>query len=177
MPSEVSSARRQHSVSGADSLGVAVTADTLQGPAVASRVAGLDAVYEAIHGSGPVRIVNHWATWCSGCVEELPLLVELSGRLDAEVEILGVSWDGFQDLVGRNGWVEAVEQCSLEHGLSWGSVIVDAEPSDFFERLAMDCQTVPQVWVVNQEGQVVHRIEEPIDRRLMEQILDWVSEL
>jgi len=152
-------------------------AGVLEAPAVASRLADLEAVYEAIHGSGRVRIVNHWATWCSGCVEELPLLVELAGHLEADVEMLGVSWDGFQDLVGRDEWVRAVEQCSLEHGLPWGSVVVDAEPSDFFERLEMDCQTVPQIWVVNQEGQVVHRVEEPIDRRLMEQILGWVSEL
>ncbi|MEE2750370.1 MAG: TlpA disulfide reductase family protein [Myxococcota bacterium] len=153
------------------------TAEPLEGRAVASRLASVEEVFEAIHCKGGVRIVNHWATWCSGCVEELPLLVELSGRLGSEVEILGVSWDGFQGLVPRDQWVEEVEQCSLEHGLSWGSMVVDGEPDAFFERLGLSCQTVPQVWVVNQEGHVVHRVDQPIDRLLLEQILSWVAEL
>lgn len=144
---------------------------------VASRLADVETVLKAIQGEGRVRIVNHWATWCSSCVEELPLLLELSRRLGPDVEILGVSWDGFQAMVPRSQLVEEVEQCSLRHGLNWGSLVVDADPETFFERLDLSSQTVPQVWVVDGQGNVVHRIDEPLDKARVDQIVDWVEAL
>jgi thiol-disulfide isomerase/thioredoxin len=145
--------------------------------AQASRLVDVDSVNAAIHGSGRVRIVNHWATWCSSCVEELPLLVEISRLLGPDVEMLGVSWDGFQAMVPRNQLVEEVEQCSLEHGLSWGSLVVDADPDTFFEALDLSCHTVPQVWVVDTHGNVVHRVEGPLDQEMMSQLVEWVEAL
>ena len=145
--------------------------------AVASQLVDAEAVFQAIHGEGRVRIVNHWATWCSSCVEELPLLVELSRRLGPDVEVLGVSWDGFQASVPRSQLVGEVEQCSLEHGLSWGSLVVDTDPETFFERLELSCHTVPQLWVVDGQGKVVHRIDEPLDEAMLTQIVARVEAL
>ena len=54
------------------------------------RFASLDEIHEAVFGPGKVRLVNHWATWCEGCLEELPLLVELRAALDSEVTFLGI---------------------------------------------------------------------------------------
>jgi thiol-disulfide isomerase/thioredoxin len=145
--------------------------------AVASRLADVESVLKAIQGEGRVRIVNHWATWCSSCVEELPLLLELSRRLGPDIEMIGVSWDGFQAMVPRSQLVDEVEQCALQHGLSWGSLVVDADPETFFERLDLSSHTVPQVWVVDEQGNVVHRIDEPLDKDGVEQIVDWVQAL
>ena len=39
---------------------------------------------------GDVSLVNVWATWCVGCREEHPFLVELARR--AEVRIFGLNW-------------------------------------------------------------------------------------
>ena len=41
-------------------------------------------------------LVNHWATWCEGCVEELPLLVDLYKKWSEHVDFVGVSWEAFQ---------------------------------------------------------------------------------
>ena len=52
---------------------------------------------QALLGEGRgLRVVNHWATWCDPCVEELPLLADLHARLGERAAFLGVSWDLFE---------------------------------------------------------------------------------
>jgi hypothetical protein len=55
--------------------------------------------------------------------------------------------------------------------------VVDADPETFFERLDLSSHTVPQVWVVDGQGNVVHRIDEPLDKDGVEQIVEWVQAL
>jgi thiol-disulfide isomerase/thioredoxin len=42
-------------------------------------------------------LINFWATWCSACLVEIPLLVELQRRHPADLVILGVSLDSPRD--------------------------------------------------------------------------------
>ncbi len=44
-------------------------------------------------GTGRVRLVNFWASWCGPCVEELPALREF-GRSHAAVDVVLVNVDG-----------------------------------------------------------------------------------
>jgi thiol-disulfide isomerase/thioredoxin len=107
--------------------------------------------------------VNHWATWCSGCVDELALLVQLHEALGEQVKFLGVSWEGFQgDLLGQD-LLDEVQACATSNGLRWPSLLVEAPPPEFFDRFELDCQTIPQVWLVDRDGTVLHRIEHPLE--------------
>jgi len=123
------------------------------------RFVPLDEIHEAVFGPGEVRLVNHWATWCEGCLEELDLLVELRAALSSDVKFLGISWEGFEGGMLGQDLIDEVRSHSRLHGLSWNSLLVEAPPPEFFDRLGMECQTIPQVWLVDAKGTVVHRVE------------------
>jgi thiol-disulfide isomerase/thioredoxin len=109
---------------------------------------------------GPV-LINHWATWCEGCVEELPLLVALHDRFGDDLSFLGVSWECFQ--FDPPNPVAQVVTFSQNHGLLWDSLLVQDTPNRLFEVLEMTCQTVPQILLLDAAGQVVYHCETVLD--------------
>ena len=147
------------------------------GPDDGIRFAPLDEIHEAILGPGKPRLVNHWATWCEGCLEELQLLVELRASLASEVEFLGISWEGFEGGMLGQDLIDEVRSHSRQHGLSWGSLLVEAPPPEFFDRLGMECETVPQVWLIDAAGTVVHRIERVLEPEDIQELHTLVEKL
>jgi thiol-disulfide isomerase/thioredoxin len=107
-----------------------------------------------------LRLVNHWATWCDGCVEELPLLVALHGRIGEQVEFIGVSWDGFQGGLDSVSLIAEVARFSQQQGLPWESLVVGLGPDALFDALEMRCHTVPQVWLIDAQGKIILRFED-----------------
>lgn len=154
-----------------------LTPPVASGPGDGIRFAPLDEIHEAVLGPGKLRLVNHWATWCAGCLEELHLLVELHGALGNEVEFLGISWESFEGGMLGQDLIDEVRSHSRRHGLSWGSLLVEAPPPEFFDRLGMTCHTVPQVWLINEAGTVVHRIERILEPEDIQNLHTLVEEL
>ncbi len=61
-------------------------------------------------------LVDFWATWCSGCVEALPKLVELYAKYhDKGLEIYGMSAD-------TKGRYELWKSCLAEKNMTWVNV-------------------------------------------------------
>ena len=61
-------------------------------------------------------LVDFWATWCDGCVEALPKLVELYAKYhDKGLEIYGMSAD-------PKGRYESWKACLAENNLTWVNV-------------------------------------------------------
>lgn len=108
------------------------------------------------------RIVNHWATWCDPCIEELPVLVDLHRRLGGNVELLGVSWDLFEGGTIA-ATAEKVSAFANEHGLTWDTALVTTPPESFFGALDIDWKRIPQTWIIDPSGRIVRRIEGVLD--------------
>lgn len=59
------------------------------------------------NGSGNIRIVNVWATWCAPCVREFPDLVDLSRQFDMRnVELITLSLDKPADLAKAQAFLQ-----------------------------------------------------------------------
>jgi len=100
------------------------------------------------------RIINHWATWCEPCMEEIPALRKLAKRVGAD-KILGISWDLFQG--GRPDEVcSHVDSVALAHGIEYLSLIVASSPEAFFAHFDVEDQTVPQTWVFSDEFDLIY---------------------
>lgn len=120
---------------------------------------GVELVKRA-HGPGPRRrVVNHWATWCVPCVDELPLLIDLASRYRDRADFLGVSWDLFDPRGEDDDIVEHVERFADGNGVTWPSVLVTASPESFFTALALTNRQVPQTWVIDTDGAVLGRFD------------------
>lgn len=147
------------------------------GPDDGIRFATLDEIHEAVFGPGKLRLVNHWATWCEGCLDELHLLVELRDALGSEVKFLGISWEGFEGGMIGQDLIDEVRSHSRQHGLSWGSLLVEAPPPELFDQMKMECYTVPQVWLIDAAGTVVHRIERVLEPEDIQELHTLVEDL
>lgn len=133
--------------------------DGLALPTTGCQRGGLDLVRLA-HGPGPRRrVVNHWATWCVPCVDELPLLIDLARRYQDRVDFLGVSWDLFDPRGEDDDIVEHVARFADGNGVIWPSVLVTASPESFFSALGLSFRQVPQTWIIDSDGRELARFD------------------
>jgi thiol-disulfide isomerase/thioredoxin len=100
-------------------------------------------------------IVNHWATWCDPCVDELPRLVRAAAGLGNTAEFIGVSWDLF-DHPGKPEKVAAkVASFAASSGVGFASVLFTGTPAELFAACGLDVELVPQTLVIATDGRVL----------------------
>jgi thiol-disulfide isomerase/thioredoxin len=110
-------------------------------------------------------VVNHWATWCIPCVEEVPALRALHAALGQEVDMFGISWDMFDPRGDEDDIQEHVENFAVGHSVGWPSLIIEGriKPESFFAAFELSYDKIPQTWVVSPEGLVVRRVNGALD--------------
>jgi thiol-disulfide isomerase/thioredoxin len=128
------------------------------------------AIGALLRGSGRLRVVNHWATWCEPCVEELPLLGELCRALGQRADFVGVSWDLFDEEGDPAEVALRVAGFADAAGVPYGSFLATEPPEAFFRELAIAWRQIPQTWLVDSSGQVVHRVEGALDAATAEDL-------
>ena len=77
---------------------------------------------------GKVVLVNHWATWCPPCIEELPLLIEIQkSYADQGFQVVGIAHDKaeptqvFGDQIGINYPSLVIDRAGRELMISQGN--------------------------------------------------------
>ncbi len=114
--------------------------------------ADVEALAAATSTGGRPLVVNHWATWCEPCVEELPYLARVAARHHARVRFLGVSWDRFTDARPEEQVCATVDEARRAAGASFPTVLAPPDPRAVFGRLALQWEVVPQTYVLAADG-------------------------
>lgn len=112
------------------------------------------ALQAALRPAGRPRVVNHWATWCEPCVDELPRLVRAAAACGEVADFIGVSWDLFDhpgDAVARARTVAAFADSM---GIGYPSVLFTGAPAALFEACGLEVHQVPQTLVLAPDGRV-----------------------
>ena len=113
---------------------------------------------------GQISLVNIWATWCAGCRDEHPFLMELSD--ENTIPIYGINWrDNRQDALR---WLEALGDPYVASGFDGdGRVGID-----------WGAYGAPETFLLNADGRVVYRFTGPLNRSLWnEEFVPRIAEL
>jgi thiol-disulfide isomerase/thioredoxin len=116
---------------------------------------------EQLAEQGQGRVVHHWATWCDGCVEELPLVERLHQELLAAggPGVLGVSWERFMPSGSDDDSLSHIDDFTQEAKVSFQNHMVTTPPEDFFTEMKLSYQQIPQTIVYDESGKIVHHVQ------------------
>jgi peroxiredoxin len=114
---------------------------------------------------GKVVLLNFWATWCHGCVQEMPWFMEFQDKYrDKGLAVIGVSTDD-------DGW-KSVTPFVREKKVNYVVLIDDKKVSAEFGLAAM-----PMTVLIDRDGNIVSKHEGVVDRDAFEKkILSLLKE-
>ena len=101
---------------------------------------------------GRVVLLNFWATWCHGCVQEMPWFMEFQDKYQSDgLAVIGVSMDD-------DGW-KSVTPFVQEKKVNYAVVIGDKKLGDQFGLAAM-----PMTILIDRSGNIVSKYQGVVDR-------------
>jgi len=95
-----------------------------------------------------ILVGNFWATWCTPCREEIPLLMAARAKYaSAGVEVVGIAIDNAAN----------VRQFSTSFQISYPILLAEAGGLDLMRKLGNSSGGLPYTVVADRQGGVVHR--------------------
>ena len=141
----------------------------LKPPAVGAKLCPATEIQQFLEQPNQWLVVNHWATWCDPCLEELPELRKLNASLPKDAMLLGISWDLFEGGSPPSA-LSRVGEFMEENALSYPNWLVVDEPEEFFSTLSIEWKRIPQTLVISPAGEVVKRINGLLTSAHLEEI-------
>jgi len=130
-----------------------------EGVSPQARSASLAEVREALKPRGKPLVVNHWATWCQPCVEELPMFARMARNFAGKADFLGISWDLFAENPGKTAAESSVRALSEKAGIPYDSLLSEGDAEALGEMLGLKSLVIPQTWIYSREGKVIRTFE------------------
>ncbi len=118
---------------------------------------------ESLHGQ--ITVVNFWATWCTICKAEMPLLTDASQKYAGRVSFVAVSLD--EEKVRPQVWEFARKQ-NLKMPVWVGAA------TDTLKSLAQT-DALPATLFLDAEGKIVFRVQGAVDKKILEERLRWLT--
>jgi thiol-disulfide isomerase/thioredoxin len=111
-------------------------------------------VRAALEPNGRPKLVNHWATWCGGCVDELPDLLRAHREFGHRVDFVSIAWEAFSLHEDVGAARAAIEGACNEFGITWPNYVFDGTPEELFEGLELPDDKIPQTVVLDGDGRL-----------------------
>ena len=97
---------------------------------------------------GRVLVWNFWATWCTPCREEIPLLIAAREKYGLSgVEIVGIAVDN----------ATKVREFSSSFNISYPILLAEADGLELMRKLGNSSGGLPYTVVTDRQGKVVYR--------------------
>jgi len=104
--------------------------------------------------TGRPRLINHWATWCDGCLEELPALVRLHERFGSQVDFVGIGWERFSSH-NPDRAEQTMRDTAAEYGVLWPTCVFDGDADTLIRALELAESVIPQTFLVDAAGRTL----------------------
>ena len=132
---------------------------------LAASLPGLDGRAHRIdEWKGKIRVVNFWASWCSPCRGEIPLLVAVHRDLHAKgVEVIGVAIDT----------ADEVRPIVKEARIDYPILVADQQGQALMQSVGNESGVLPFTLLIDQHGKIVQRHAGLLDARLLQQ---WLTD-
>ncbi len=109
---------------------------------------------------GKVVLLNFWATWCTGCKEEIPWFIDFQTKYQSKgLAVLGVSMDD-------EGW-KVVNAWLAEHPLNYKVLL----GNDAMANLYGGVDALPMTLLIDRTGKIVASHTGVVDRAVCEKEL------
>ncbi len=97
--------------------------------------------------SGKITVLSFWATWCSPCKKELNTIADVypQWQEDYDMQLVAVTIDNSRAVRKVKPMVD---------GFSWDYIVLSDVNEDL--KKALNFQTVPQTFLIDQNGQIVY---------------------
>ena len=124
---------------------------------------GLDGrAHKLSEWNGKLLLLNFWATWCTPCLKEIPLLVETQTRYAANsLQIVGIAMDQ----------VDLVRQFSERLKMNYPVLVGDAEVMTAMDALGDQLGAFPFSVLISPDGQILERISGGLSREEIDRLI------
>ncbi len=97
--------------------------------------------------NGKITVLSFWATWCSPCKKELDAIADIypDWQEEYDMELVAITIDT------RRALAKVAPMVELK---GWEYTILSDENQEL--QKALNFQTVPQTFLINQEGEIVY---------------------
>jgi thiol-disulfide isomerase/thioredoxin len=114
---------------------------------------------------GKIVVLNFWATWCSPCANEMPMLADMNKRYaDKGVTVVGASLDDEETK-------EFIPKYMKSYKMKF-PVLVGATADDLEHFVGGDA--MPGTAFIDKDGNIVARIRGEARKREIQERLDWM---
>jgi len=100
--------------------------------------------------NGKITVISFWATWCSPCKKELDAIADMyeDWQADYDMELVAVTIDNARALSKVPAMVETK---------GWDYIVLSDAKQEL--QRALNFQSVPQTFLINEKGEIVYSQE------------------
>ncbi len=139
--------------------------------------AGAAGLQKAVQARGKPLVVNHWATWCKPCVEEMPYFARAAKRFEGKVDFLGISWDLMVSKESPKQVASRVASFSSQYDVPFDSLLADVDEEELGVVFNLESLVIPQTHLYDSSGKRVASFEALQSEEDFEQFVKAVSAL